>query len=162
MKNKHKFIFMCVNLLTFLLCFQFGRLQYAYSKSIEEQPTEIVVKIVTTTDENLEEAEPEEEQSPLLTGKFKVTAYCPCVDCCGKTDGITSTGTKATAGRTVAVDPKVIPYGSTVVINGNEYVAEDTGGSIKGNKIDMFFNTHEEALQWGVKYCEVSVYEVLE
>ena len=62
MKNTHKFIFLCVNLLTLLLCFQFGRLQYAYSKSIEEPPTEIVVNIVTTTEDNLEEPESVEEQ----------------------------------------------------------------------------------------------------
>ena len=49
-------------------------------------------------------------------GEFKLTAYCPCMKCCGKTDGITATGTTATEGRTIAVDPRVIPYGSTVTI----------------------------------------------
>jgi 3D (Asp-Asp-Asp) domain-containing protein len=88
------------------------------------------------------------------TTTFKVTAYCPCIKCCGKTDGITATGTVATAGRTIAVDPTVIPYGSEVILNGVTYIAEDCGGAIKGNKIDMFFDTHEEALQWGVKYIE--------
>lgn len=77
------------------------------------------------------------------------TAYCPCEKCCGKTDGITATGTKATAGRTIAVDPNVIPYGTELIINGNTYVAEDCGGAIKGNDIDVFFNTHEEALNFG-------------
>lgn len=90
-------------------------------------------------------------------GRFKLTGYCACEYCCGKTDGITSTGVKAKAGRTIAVDPRVIPYGSTVIINGKEYVAEDCGGAIKNKKIDIFFNTHEEALEWGVKYAEVYV-----
>ena len=77
------------------------------------------------------------------------TAYCPCVKCCGKTDGITATGTKATAGRTIAADPSVIPYGTEVIINGNTYVAEDCGGVINGNDVDIYFNTHDEALQFG-------------
>ncbi|MGN0451459.1 MAG: 3D domain-containing protein [Acutalibacteraceae bacterium] len=77
------------------------------------------------------------------------TGYCPCMQCCGKTDGITATGTQATAGRTIAVDPAVIPYGTEVVINGHTYVAEDCGGAINGYDIDIFFNTHDEALQFG-------------
>lgn len=93
-------------------------------------------------------------------GTFRLTGYCPCMYCCGKTDGITSTGTKAVAGRTIAVDPTIIPYGSTVVINGKEYIAEDCGGAIKNNKIDIFFDTHEEALEWGVKYAEVFIKKV--
>lgn len=90
-------------------------------------------------------------------GEFKLTGYCPCEYCCGKTDGITSTGTKAKGGRTIAVDPDIIPYGSVIKINDNEYVAEDCGGAIKNNKIDIFFNTHQEALEWGVKYAEVYI-----
>lgn len=87
---------------------------------------------------------------------YTVTAYCGCVKCCGKTDGITATGTRATEGRTIAVDPNVIPYGTTVYINGQAYVAEDCGGAIKGNHIDMYFNSHEAALEWGVRQCIVS------
>ena len=82
-------------------------------------------------------------------GTFTCYAYDPCTKCCGKTDGITKTGTKATAGRTVAVDPKVIPLGSTLLIDGQEYIAEDVGGAIKGKKIDIFHNTHSEALKYG-------------
>ena len=48
-------------------------------------------------------------------GEFTLTAYCPCMKCCGKTDGITSTGTTATEGRTIAVDPLVIPYGLSLI-----------------------------------------------
>ena len=90
-------------------------------------------------------------------GKFKLTGYCRCVKCCGKSDGITSTGTKAKAGRTIAVDSSIIPYGSKVKINKKEYVAEDCGGAIKNNKIDIFFDSHEEALEFGVKYADVYI-----
>lgn len=102
----------------------------------------------------------EEEKNikePTYLGTFKVYAYCPCSYCCSNNLGITAMGTKATAGRTIAVDPKVIPLGSKVIINGNTYIAEDTGGGIKGNKIDMFFNSHQEALNWGIKTLDVFI-----
>ena len=107
----------------------------------------------------------EVEESPLESlGVFKITAYCPCEKCCGKSEddpwhGITATGTKATEGRTIAVDPKVIGYGSVVYFEGADgfggYVAEDCGGAIKGKDIDLYFDTHEEALGWGVRELEV-------
>ena len=88
-------------------------------------------------------------------GEFKITYYCPCTKCCGKSDGITTTGTTATEGRTVAVDPSIIPYGSTLVIDGKTYVAEDCGGAIKSNKIDIYVDDHQKALELGVDYFEV-------
>lgn len=90
-------------------------------------------------------------------GPFTCVAYDACTDCCGKTDGITKTGTKATAGRTVAVDPEVIPLGSTLLIDGQEYIAEDIGGAIKGNKIDIFHNSHAEALEYGKQTHTVQI-----
>lgn len=100
-----------------------------------------------------------EEPKEINLGKFKLTAYCSCKKCCGKTDGITATGTKAKQGRTIAVDTDVIPYGSKVMINGKEYVAEDCGGAIKGNRIDVFFNNHTDALIFGVQYANVYIKE---
>lgn len=61
------------------------------------------------------------------------------------------------AGRTIAVDPDIIPLGSTVKIEGQEYVAEDTGGAIKGNRIDIFVSSHDEATIKGVKTQTVYV-----
>lgn len=95
-------------------------------------------------------------EKPLISlGDFIATAYCPCVECCEKTDGITATGTTATAGRTIAVDPDIIPYGTEVIINGHSYIAEDCGGAIVGKSVDIFFDTHEEAQQFGVQEVEV-------
>lgn len=89
---------------------------------------------------------------------FVITAYCPCSKCCGKwANGITSTGVKAQAGRTIAVDPRKIPYGTKVIIDGHTYVAEDCGGAIKGNRIDIFFNTHSEALKWGRRTKQITI-----
>ena len=87
---------------------------------------------------------------------YKITAYCPCSKCCGKTSGITASGTKATAGRTVAASSK-FAFGTKLNIGGHIYTVEDRGGAINGNKIDIFVNTHAEALQWGVRYLTVSV-----
>ena len=88
-------------------------------------------------------------------GEFVITHYCACEKCTIDGDGITATGTKAASGRTIAVDPEVIPYGTTVIIDGHAYVAEDCGGSIKGRRIDIFMESHQEALEAGVKVAEV-------
>ena len=88
-------------------------------------------------------------------GEFRITYYCSCAKCCEKSDGITATGTIATEGRTVAVDPNVIPYGSILVIDGKTYVAEDCGSAIKSNKIDIYVDDHQKALELGVDYFEV-------
>lgn len=91
-------------------------------------------------------------------GTFRITHYCPCSICCGPwADGITSTGITATTNRTVAVDPSQIPYGTKVVINGQVYVAEDCGGAIKENCIDIYVATHEEGESKGVYYTDVYI-----
>lgn len=85
-----------------------------------------------------------------------MTAYCPCTRCCGKDDGITATGTLAAEGRTIAVDPRVIPYGTHVLLifpdgTQREYIAEDCGGGVNGNHIDVFFSDHQAARVFGVQ-----------
>ena len=87
---------------------------------------------------------------------YKITAYCSCSKCCGKATGRTASGTKATAGRTVAASSK-FAFGTKLNIGGHIYTVEDRGGAVNGNKIDIFVNTHAEALQWGVRYMNVSV-----
>lgn len=89
-------------------------------------------------------------------GNFKLTYYCPNSCCCGEyANGKTATGTQTVQGRTIAVDPSVIPYGSEVIIGNRVYVAEDCGGAIKGNRIDIFMNNHEDATNMGVGYADV-------
>ncbi|MDO5156162.1 MAG: 3D domain-containing protein [Eubacteriales bacterium] len=94
-------------------------------------------------------------------GKYVITAYCTCKICCGVYSGgnRTASGTVPTTNRTLAVDTNVIPFGTRLVINGQVYVAEDRGGAIKGKRIDMFFYTHKEALQWGRRTMEVFLAE---
>lgn len=71
--------------------------------------------------------------------------------------GLTSTGKVPTANRTIAVDPRVIPYGSLVQYNGVTYVAEDTGGMIKGNKVDIYMDTLDQAVTFGRKDINILV-----
>ncbi len=89
---------------------------------------------------------------------FKVTAYCSCAKCCGKVTGRTASGTHATAGHTVAASGQ-FAFGTKLNINGKEYTVEDRGGAIQGNRIDIYMNSHAEALAWGVKYLPVQVVE---
>ena len=106
------------------------------------------------------EAEPAAvpEQPTLKSlGTFKLTAYCACSQCCGKCDGITASGVKAVEGITVAADTKILPFGTKIYIDGHEFTVQDRGGAIKGNKIDIFFNSHAEALKFGIQYAEVFV-----
>lgn len=96
---------------------------------------------------------------------FECTAYCSCARCCGKYSpevtgrvAHTATGTIPAEGRTIAVDPRVIPYGTKVVIDGmGTYVAEDCGGGVKGNHIDIYFDTHDAAVAFGRRRLYVSI-----
>lgn len=113
---------------------------------------ELIQTILTTEQQKI---------APLLGDDTKVrrmtvTAYDAwsesSIDIPEYRDGITATGAKATPGRTVAVDPKVIPYGSRVFIPGMGWrVAEDTGGALKGDKIDVLMKDEETARQFGRK-----------
>ena len=96
---------------------------------------------------------------------FTVTSYCSCRICCGAYSpevtgrpAHTATGTEPQEGRTIAVDPSVIPYGSHVVIEGfGTYIAEDCGGGVKGNHIDMYFENHEDAIKFGRRQLYVTI-----
>ena len=118
----------------------------------------------------LSEPEPtitEPQKEVIFLGEYKLTAYCSCEKCCGswafdRPDGVVcgASGNELKSGYSIAVDPSVIPYGTEVVINGVTYRADDCGGAIKGNRIDVYFDTHEEALEFCVKYEDVFIEEV--
>ena len=81
----------------------------------------------------------------------KSTAYCG--------SQMTSTGGWAKVKRTIAVDPKVIPYGTKIYIPALNFigVAEDCGSAIKGNKIDIFMSSYKECMTWGIKNIEIYI-----
>lgn len=117
------------------------------------------------SDEYIEEPEPEY----ISLGEFRLTAYCPCEICCdecaynrpvdeyGNTIVYTASGKIAQEGYTIAADPDVLPYGTIVYIDGHEYEVQDCGGAITNNSIDIYFDTHEAACEFGLQYGEVFI-----
>jgi 3D (Asp-Asp-Asp) domain-containing protein len=107
------------------------------------------------------------EPKIISLGEYKLTAYCSCEKCCGywatirplDEDGnpivYTADQSIAKQGVTVAADTSVLPFGTVLLIDGHEYIVQDRGGAIKGNRIDVYFESHEEALQFGVQYKEI-------
>lgn len=96
------------------------------------------------------------------TVKIRVTAYCPCPKCCGEySDGITANGHKINPGDTFVAADKKYSFGTEMIIpgyNNSEPVKVlDRGGAIQGNRLDVFFATHQEALEWGVRNLDVKV-----
>lgn len=110
----------------------------------------------------------EEDSTINLDGavevNFRTSAYCPCIKCCGKTDGITASGTMATEWHTVAAGEDY-PFGTKIYIpelkdelNGGWFEVEDRGGAISNEKLDVFFETHEKAILYGIKKVTAYVY----
>ena len=98
-----------------------------------------------------------------------LTAYCPCFSCCGeysmnRPNGIvyTASGAEAQAYHTIAVDTDVIPLGAWVEIDGHTYHAEDVGGGVCGNHIDVYFDSHDDAVEFGRQMANVRWYGGLE
>jgi 3D (Asp-Asp-Asp) domain-containing protein len=105
--------------------------------------------------------------APAFTGRviqMEVTAYCPCPRCCGAyADAITASGKPVSYNnsRFVAADTRLLPFNTQLIIPGYNYdqpvEVQDRGGAIKGNKLDLFFPTHQEALNWGRRHLLVTV-----
>lgn len=110
-------------------------------------------------------SKPAATQKPAATAKYKtmrVTATAYTAYCAG-CSGITATGInlrKNPNKKVIAVDPRVIPLGSKVWVEGyGEAIAGDTGGAIKGNKIDLFMSSKSSAYKWGRRTVTIKVYQ---
>ena len=145
-----------------------GYLLGVTAKAAEEAPPAVYRVIVTReapTPASVPEMAPElaDQPEPVSLGDFTVSYYCcekrPHI--CGTGDGLTATGVPVAPGI-VAVDPEVIPLGSTVIIDGTSYLAADVGALVKGNHIDIAVATHDEALEKGVGTAEVFLAEAAE
>ena len=89
---------------------------------------------------------------------FEVIGYCPCVQCCGKNEGLNVHGRSPQANHTIAA-PHKYPIGTRIVLDGyGTFYVEFVGGSVRGNRIERFFNTQQEVLNWGIKRCKGTVY----
>jgi 3D (Asp-Asp-Asp) domain-containing protein len=141
------------------------------AKDVRCVPTACVEELVEHTEEAEIEADvapiQPKEVNPIYLGVFRLTAYCSCEKCCGEyannrpkdANGedivLGSSGARLYQGVSIAVDPRVIAYGSIVKIGGKTYTAHDCGGAIKGNRIDVYFDNHEDAMRFGVQSREV-------
>lgn len=134
--------------------------KYQMAAAVEGEALEAYGRLVRKTErERLARAEQaaayEAAGAWEYIGECVITAYCPCGECCGRwADGVTAAGLPAGPGI-VAVDPAVIPLGSTVIIDGQRYLAADTG--VTGNHVDVCLTSHEETVAFGVQAAEVWV-----
>jgi len=103
-----------------------------------------------------------EQSGQWQTVQMRVTAYCPCEKCCGKySNGQTACDHKIRPGDAFVAADKEYSFGTEIIIPGYENAAPvkvlDRGGAIRGNRLDVFFGSHEEALKWGVRHLDVKV-----
>ena len=133
------------------------------TKPVIEQPKK-ETKITNNSDNKSNDVSTNENTGWV---KFNASSYCFCTKCCGKSTGRTASGTKAAAGRTVAMSSKYA-FGTKVLIktsngkllnNGKPYIVEDRGGAINEGKIDIFQGSHQEALNFGRQIVYVKVVE---
>ena len=102
------------------------------------------------------ESEPPAEPVPaeVSLGTFKITGYCGCERCSGE-HKLTYSGTVPKAHHTISADLTRFPIGTQLRIGDTIYTVEDKGSSVKGNTLDIYYDSHDEALANGVYYAEV-------
>jgi 3D (Asp-Asp-Asp) domain-containing protein len=98
----------------------------------------------------------DKQGKPARSKKLKFTARAYAID------GTTASGEETQAGRTIAADPEVLPLGTKILVTGagkysGEYVVTDTGELVKGRRLDIFMNSHQEAKRFGVRSVMVQI-----
>lgn len=149
------------------------------SETKPEEPTQTESESTVQSSENASEdeslTEPPAQDSYILEsiGLFELTAYCPCEKCCGiwaqnrptdengNTIVYTSSGDIAKEGVTIAADTSIYPFGTKLLIGDTVYTVQDRGSSIVGNRLDIYFESHEAALEFG-RRKDVEVFLVTE
>lgn len=139
----------------------------AVTEAVTEAETKAETEADTTEAATEAVTEAEEVGEYISLGEYKLTAYCACEKCCGAyakdrpvdKDGntivYTASMAEAREGVTVAADTSVHPFGTVLLIDGNEYTVQDRGGKVKGKHVDIYFDSHEEARAFGLQYGEV-------
>lgn len=128
----------------------------AYNITEVHEPSKATFRPVVVRVDATEQVKAEELELVSL-GTFTSYAYCPCEKCCGQwSGGPTASGVMPEEGRTVAADWDVLPAGTEIYIDGVGWrTVEDTGSGINGNKLDLYMDSHQAALEWGVQEVEV-------
>ena len=130
--------------------------------------TEVIDEFIHQIEKPSESATEEATEPQYISlGTFTITAYCSCSLCCsqwsynrpvdenGNPIVYGASGEELIADYSIAVDVDLIPYGEKIIINNREYIAHDCGGAINGKRIDIYMESHEKALQWGVQNIEI-------
>lgn len=129
-----------------------GAFGLGYQKGIVEKPVEKPAMIAP--------ADPVIKEWQII--RMEVTAYCPCVECTGRSSpGITASGHKIQGGDAFVAADERYDFGTRMIIpgygDGQPVEVLDRGGAIQGDRVDVFFPTHEEAVEWGVQTLDVKV-----
>lgn len=155
----------------------------SYENVSETKPEEPTQTESESTGQSSEDENSGEDESPTTPaqdsyilesiGLFELTAYCPCEKCCGiwaqnrptdengKPIVYTSSGEIAKEGVTIAADTSIYPFGTKLLIGDTVYTVQDRGSSIVGNRIDIYFESHEAALEFG-RQKDVEVFLVVQ
>ena len=145
-----------MTLLAFILSFT---MMTQPANIIEELRTPEKVVTIVQTSEEVEHVAAAEEEPPApamhLYGNCRITFYCPCSACCGSWGNATASGAMPQANHTVACGD--LPFGTRLMIDGQEYVVEDRG--VGAQQVDIFVNDHGEALARGLYYTDVWILE---
>jgi len=148
-----------VILLTAVLCAITIIVGISYARGARIPLLSATLPETASTDSSPTIAEP---SSQWETVTMRVTAYCPCKICCGKfADGKTANGHEIQQNDVFVAADKMYPFGTEIIVpgynNGQPVKVFDRGRVIRGNRLDVFFNSHKTAREWGVKYLEVKL-----
>jgi 3D (Asp-Asp-Asp) domain-containing protein len=129
---------------------------------IEFAPREVPLLITTVGQEQFTAAAQKNNDDGWRTVRMRVTAYCPCRKCCGKhSDGLTASSHRIRRGEKFVAADKKYDFKTKFIVpgynQGRAVEVLDRGGAIRGNRLDVFFNSHKEAMEWGLKYIDVKV-----
>ena len=130
--------------------------QNAVSTTTEDRKT--TKKVTKKNKQKHKRKQKAKEKKKISFGKKKLTAYCPCHECSEGWGRKTHSGAYAESDHTVAADLSMFNLGDWITIDGKKYKVEDSGGAVKGETIDIFFDTHEEVEEFGVKYGNVNLW----
>lgn len=131
-----------------------GNNQMILLSTTSDSTTERDIKLLGSSED--------QDSAEWQTIRMRVTAYCPCPKCCGGySDGITASGYKIRRPDFLVAADRKYPFGTEVIVpgykSGQPVKVLDRGHVIRGNRLDVFFNSHQEALKWGVKYLDVKI-----
>ena len=156
--DKYKNPLVCILTVVFILAaYSFACADDMRTRRLQTETLETHEKHTACVSGELEGVKSELEEWESL-GEFTVTAYCGGECCCGvwaDEDCTTASGAEAVEGVTIAADTNILPFGTEIRLNGDTYTVQDTGGAIRGSRLDLYFDSHEDALAFGVQKLNV-------